>query len=276
MDALRCPPDDADVAKLSGGEQRRVALCRLLLDAARPAAARRADQPSRRRKRELAGRPSAQLSRRHPDRHPRPLLPRQRHRLDPRARPRPRHSLRGQLHLLAARRNRSAWSRKAARTRRASARSSARANGCRRRRRRGRPNPRRATSATRTCSRSPTPRQHQVAQITIPVAERLGQNVVDFDHLTQRLRRQSADRRSHLQAAARRHRRRHRPERRRQDHAVPHDHRPGKARQGHHQDRRVACISATSTSRATRSTARRPSGRKSPTARTSSCSARRR
>ncbi|WP_426534055.1 energy-dependent translational throttle protein EttA [Bradyrhizobium sp. McL0615] len=32
MDALRCPPDDADVTKLSGGERRRVALCKLLLD----------------------------------------------------------------------------------------------------------------------------------------------------------------------------------------------------------------------------------------------------
>src|SRR5712675_714218 len=32
MDALRCPPDDNDVEKLSGGERRRVALCRLLLD----------------------------------------------------------------------------------------------------------------------------------------------------------------------------------------------------------------------------------------------------
>lgn len=31
MDALRCPPDDAKVATLSGGEKRRVALCRLLL-----------------------------------------------------------------------------------------------------------------------------------------------------------------------------------------------------------------------------------------------------
>jgi ATP-binding cassette ChvD family protein len=31
MDALRCPPDDADVVTLSGGERRRVALCRLLL-----------------------------------------------------------------------------------------------------------------------------------------------------------------------------------------------------------------------------------------------------
>ncbi|MCX7296645.1 MAG: energy-dependent translational throttle protein EttA [Hyphomicrobiales bacterium] len=33
MDALRCPPDDADISKLSGGEKRRVALCKLLLDA---------------------------------------------------------------------------------------------------------------------------------------------------------------------------------------------------------------------------------------------------
>ena len=32
MDALRCPPDEADVAKLSGGERRRVALCKLLLE----------------------------------------------------------------------------------------------------------------------------------------------------------------------------------------------------------------------------------------------------
>jgi ATP-binding cassette ChvD family protein len=33
MDALRCPPDDAEIDKLSGGERRRVALCRLLLEA---------------------------------------------------------------------------------------------------------------------------------------------------------------------------------------------------------------------------------------------------
>jgi len=32
MEALRCPPDDADVDSLSGGEKRRVALCRLLLE----------------------------------------------------------------------------------------------------------------------------------------------------------------------------------------------------------------------------------------------------
>jgi ATP-binding cassette ChvD family protein len=33
LEALRCPPDDANVATLSGGERRRVALCKLLLEA---------------------------------------------------------------------------------------------------------------------------------------------------------------------------------------------------------------------------------------------------
>ena len=33
LEALRCPPDEADVASLSGGEKRRVALCKLLLEA---------------------------------------------------------------------------------------------------------------------------------------------------------------------------------------------------------------------------------------------------
>ena len=86
------------------------------------------------------------------------------------------------------------------------------------------------------------------------------------------LRRPAADRQAHVQAAARRHRRRHRPQRRRQDDALPHDHRPGEAGFGVDQDRRIRCSSAMSTSRATRSTARRPCGRKSPAATTSSLS----
>ena len=49
--------------KLSGGEKRRVALCQLLLRAARPAAPRRADQPSRRRDGALARKASARVSR---------------------------------------------------------------------------------------------------------------------------------------------------------------------------------------------------------------------
>ena len=32
MDALRCPPSESSVTTLSGGEKRRVALCRLLLE----------------------------------------------------------------------------------------------------------------------------------------------------------------------------------------------------------------------------------------------------
>ncbi len=36
MDALRCPPPDALVANLSGGERRRVAICRLLLQVRAP------------------------------------------------------------------------------------------------------------------------------------------------------------------------------------------------------------------------------------------------
>ena len=101
MDALRLPPADADVATLSGGERRRVALCQVLLRAARPAAARRADQPPRRRVGRLARAPPRRVSGHGRRGHPRPLLPRQRRRLDPRARPRRRHPLGGQLLLLA-------------------------------------------------------------------------------------------------------------------------------------------------------------------------------
>ena len=85
---------------LSGGERRRVALCRLLLAAPGPAAAGRADQPSRRRERAMARSTSGRLSGHRRRSHPRPLLPRQRRRVDPRARPRPRLPLSGQLRHL--------------------------------------------------------------------------------------------------------------------------------------------------------------------------------
>ena len=68
---------------------------------ARPAAARRADQPPRRRVGRVAGDAPEGVQRARSSRHPRSLLPRQRRRLDPRAGPRPRDPLRGQLQRLA-------------------------------------------------------------------------------------------------------------------------------------------------------------------------------
>ncbi len=85
LSARRCPRWRSCPA----GERRRVALCRLLNWSSRSSFCSTSrltiSMPSPVMWLEE---PSAQLSRRHPDRHPRPLLSRQRHRLDPRARSR--------------------------------------------------------------------------------------------------------------------------------------------------------------------------------------------
>ena len=97
MDALRCPPDDADVTTLSGGERRRVALCRLLLSHPDLLLL---DEPTNHLDAESVEwleRFLQEYSRHRRRDHPRPLLPRQRRQVDPRARPRPRHPVRGQL-----------------------------------------------------------------------------------------------------------------------------------------------------------------------------------
>ena len=95
-----------------------------------PAAARRADQPPRRRVGRVARAPPRRVQGHRRRRHPRPLLPRQRRRLDPRARPRPGHPLSGQLLGLA---RAEAGAPRAGRSRRsspASARSPPSSNGC--------------------------------------------------------------------------------------------------------------------------------------------------
>ena len=139
MDALRCPPGDADVTTLSGGERRRVALCRLLLQA-RHAAARRADQPPRRRDRGLARAVPGGVQGHGGRRHPRPLLPRQRRRLDPRARSRRAASPGRATTPPGSSRSRSAWQQEEKRgPGRASARSRASWSGSARARRPGTP-----------------------------------------------------------------------------------------------------------------------------------------
>ena len=87
MDALRLPPADADVTKLSGGERRRVALVPAAAAVAGSAAARRADQPSRRRVGRLARALPARVQGHGRRDHARSLLSRQRGGLDSRARP---------------------------------------------------------------------------------------------------------------------------------------------------------------------------------------------
>ena len=96
MDALRCPPPDepSPTSPVVRAPRRAVQAAAVQ---ARPAAARRADQPPRRRERAVARAAPRRLQGRDPGRHPRPVLPGQRRRVDPRTRPRPRLPVRGQL-----------------------------------------------------------------------------------------------------------------------------------------------------------------------------------
>ena len=184
MDALRCPPDDADVTSsraASAAASRSAGCCW-----SSPICCCSTSPPtiSTPRSVQLARRPSAQLSGRDPDRHPRPLLPRQRHRLDPRARSRPRHSLRGQLLVLAGAEAEAAA---AGGPRGGGAPAHARARAGMDRGLAARP-PGEVQGALyqryEELLAKANEKQTQTAQIVIPVAERLGQNVVDFEHLT--------------------------------------------------------------------------------------------
>ena len=101
MDALRCPPPDTP---RHAALRRRAPPRRAVppaAAAARPAAARRADQPPRRRVGGLAREAPQGLPGHGRRGHARSLLPRQRRRLDPRARSRQRHSVGGQLLVVA-------------------------------------------------------------------------------------------------------------------------------------------------------------------------------
>ena len=135
-------------------------------------------------------------------------------------------------------RRRSGWPRRSARTSPGSARWSARPTGSGRAPRPAAPSPRPASRPMTTCWQQSRDRAPELGQIVIPPGPRLGDLVIEAEHLTKAFGDRLLIEDLELPAAARRHRRHHRPQRRRQDHAVPDDHGPGAAGQRQHPRRR--------------------------------------
>jgi len=183
MDALRCPADDADISKLSGGEKRRVALCRLLLDQPDLLLL---DEPTNHLDAEsvnwleghLRDYPGAIL-----------IVTHDRYFLD---------NVTGWILELDHGRgipyegNYTSWlAQKQKRMLQESREDEARQRTLQREQEwvQSSPKARQAKSKARyqryeDLIKIANAKQNQVAQITIPVVERLGQNVIDFDHLT--------------------------------------------------------------------------------------------
>jgi hypothetical protein len=225
MDALQCPPGDADVNVLSGGERRRVALCKLLLEQPDLLLL---DEPTNHLDAESVQWLEQHLElpgRRH-RRHPRPVLPRQRRPVDLRGRPRPAAPLRGQLLHLPGEEGRTSpgrgqegrqaakrlkeeleWVRANAKARQAKNRgpsAALRGDG-----RRGRAHP-----------------QARLRGDPDPAGPAPGLDVIEAKNLTKGFGDRVLINGPVVHAAAQRHRRHHRPERRRQDHAVQDHRRP--------------------------------------------------
>jgi len=183
MDALRCPPDDADISKLSGGEKRRVALCRLLLEQPELLLL---DEPTNHLDAEsvhwleghLRNYPGAIL-----------IVTHDRYFLD---------NVTGWIleldrgHGIPYEGNYSSWLvQKQKRLAQESREEEARQRTLAREQEwiAASPRARQAKSKARyqryeELLQKASDKQTQTAQITIPVAERLGQNVIDFEHLT--------------------------------------------------------------------------------------------
>ncbi len=215
----------------------------------RHAAARRADQPPRRGVGALARALPRGIPRHRHRGHPRPLLPRQRRRLDPRARPRPRHPVAGQLLVVARAEGEAAAGRRAA------------AGGAQEdagpRARVGAPESEGAPGEEQGAHAA----FRGTAVARVPGAQRDERDLHPARPAPRRARRrvqgalkglwrQAAVRKPQFQPAAGRHRRHHRPERGRQDDAVPHHHRAGDGRLAAKSASARRCNSPTSTSRA--------------------------
>ena len=207
MDALRCPPDDADVTTLSGGERRRVALCRLLLSAA-PTCCCSTSRPTTSTPRASSGSSASCRST------PAPSSP------SPTTATSSTTSPSGSSSSTAAAAfpfegNYSSLARaeagaprprgeagNEARQRTLAARARVGADGARRR---ARPRARPASPPTRSCRPRPRPPSGgpDRLEITIPPGQRLGDTVIEVEHLRQGLRRPAAHRGPLVHAAAR-------------------------------------------------------------------------
>ena len=238
MDALRCPADDADVTKLSGGERRRVALCKLLLEQPDLLLL---DEPTNHLDAEsvmwleghLRNYPGAIL-----------IVTHDRYFLD---------NVTGWILELDRGRgipyegNYSSWLvQKQKRLEQEGREEEARQRTLAREQEwiAASPRARQAKSKARyeryeDLLRKAGEKQTQTAQIVIPVAERLGQNVIDFESLTKGFGNNLLIDDLTFKLPRRRDRRRDRPERGGQDHAVSHDHGAGQAGLRNDQGRRI-------------------------------------
>ena len=266
---MNLPPGDADVTKLSGGEQRRVGAVQDPARAAGPAAARRADQPSRRRERRLARAASRRVSGHGRRRDARSLLPRQRGQVDSGARPRPGASVRRQLLLVARAEAEAAGSRREAGQRPAEDARPRAGVGPRvgqgpAGQEQG-PHQGLRNDGGRAVRR-PAGRAGN-SDSARPAAGRHGRR----GHEPRQVVRRPRDlRERELPPAAGRHRRHHRPQRRRQDHAAADVHGPGSSPTRASSRSARPSNSATSIKAATTWWPTTPSTRKSPAATTRS------
>ena len=237
MDALRCPPPDVLVDNLSGGERRRVALCKLLLQQPDLLLL---DEPTNHLDAEsvqwleghLASYPGAVLAVTH-DRYFLDNVAEWILELD-RGKAHPyegnyttyletkqsRLKIEGQKDAKRAKvlERELEWVRSNAKARQTKSKS-------------------RLARYEEMAAEADRMRKIDTSEINIPAGPRLGDIVLEADELGKGFEGRTLMHDVSLQAAPRRHRRRHRPQRRRQDHAVPDDHRRGAARRGRAQGR---------------------------------------